>query len=224
MILRFRAPFAAFRPFQAGAYRSSLPVMPPSTAYGLVLNLASIDARDPSSLGPTRYRHDAPTLRVAVGVRSVGGVATLYQQLHVYPVGESGAELKDRTHGAKYFITPGRRELLVDYDGVVAFESDEGEVEARVAAALDGRPLGPRYGLPFAGDNNFLFDAIELAAEASASWYARFTGGRDAPVRGSVRLPIRIDRDDQSKTEVALFAPAPASALPPPEAWVHVGP
>lgn len=224
MILRVRAPFAAYRPFLAGSFRATACVMPPSAAYGLVLNLASIDARDASSPGATRLRKDAPSLRVAVGVVSPGAVASLYQQLHAYPVGESGKELADRTHGAKFWIAPVRREIVVDFDGAVAFESAGGEVEERVASALAGSPREPRYGLPFAGDNNLMFDRIELCSNIDARWAER-VAPEAANVRNSIRLPCRIDRDDQSRTEIGLFAVSDdATGTPPAAAWVVVGP
>ena len=43
--LRVRAPFAAFRWMQAGVYRATSPIVPPSAAWGLCLNLAHIDMR-----------------------------------------------------------------------------------------------------------------------------------------------------------------------------------
>ncbi len=43
--LRITAPFGAFRTFTAGAYRPSMPFMPPSAAYGLLLGLAGIETR-----------------------------------------------------------------------------------------------------------------------------------------------------------------------------------
>ena len=226
MILHVRAPFAVFRPFQAGAYRSTLPVMPPSTAYGLALNLAGIDARDPASLPPTRYRADAPALEIAVGICATATVSSLYQQLHAYRVGTDAATkaLAARTHGAKYWIAPARREVLVGYEGLVAVRSDDGAVEERIAQALAGSPIHPRYGLPFAGDNNFLFDKIERANGVVATWYSRCDDAQ-ASVRGTVRLPIRIDRADQSRTEIGLYAPSAAPvADPPEEAWTSVRP
>lgn len=224
MILRVRAPFAAFRPFLAGSFRGTACVMPPSAAYGLVLNLASIDARDPTSPGPTRYRKDAPSLRLAVGVVSAGTVASLFQQLHAYPVGSSGKELAERTHGAKFWIAPVRREIVVDFDGAIAFESAGGEVEERVASALAGKPRKPRYGLPFAGDNNLMFDRIEVCPNLDARWAER-VAPQAANVRNSVRLPCRIDRDDQSRTEIGLFSVSDhVTGTPPAAAWVVVGP
>ncbi|HWN68765.1 MAG TPA: CRISPR-associated protein Cas5, partial [Haliangium sp.] len=44
--LRLRAPFAAYRWLQAGVYRATSPIIPPSAAWGLLLNLAHIETRD----------------------------------------------------------------------------------------------------------------------------------------------------------------------------------
>ena len=93
MWLRVRAPFAAFRGFQAGVYRATSPVMPPSTAYGLLLNLAGIEMRGPMNGVTTEIREGLPKLRIAVGAISTQEISTIYQQLHSYPVGASGKEL-----------------------------------------------------------------------------------------------------------------------------------
>ena len=160
--LRIRAPFAAFRGFQAGVYRVSAPVMPPSTAYGLVLNLAGIEMRDSTPGVTTTIRADIPRLRIAVGVISQPERASLYQQLHSYPVGASGKELKEKTHGAKFWITPVRRELLVDYDGIIGVETDDESLLDRIKKGIRGELGEPRYGLPFLGDNNLLIDRIDV--------------------------------------------------------------
>jgi CRISPR-associated protein Cas5t len=229
--LRIRAPFAAFRGFQAGVYRATAPVMPPSAAFGLVLNLAGIEMRD-STPGPTTLiRQDLPCLRLAIGLPSQQGldgnwapeteseVCTLYQQLHSYPVGNSGKELKQRTHGAKYWIVPVRREFLVGLDIVLGVQA-EPELLQRVQQGLRGELSHPRYGLPFAGDNNFLFDRIDvLPAPISAHWYMRMQPD-DLPMRGSYRLTVGIDRADNSQTTSYLFAPIESATPEPPDnAW-----
>jgi CRISPR-associated protein Cas5t len=40
--LRVHAPFATYSTFRSGTYRDTMPTMPPSAAYGLILNLAGI--------------------------------------------------------------------------------------------------------------------------------------------------------------------------------------
>ena len=217
--LRIHAPFAAFRGFQAGVYRASAPVMPPSTAYGLVLNLAGIEMRDSTPGVTTTIRADIPRLRIAVGVISQPERASLYQQLHSYPVGASGKELKEKTHGAKFWITPVRRELLVDYDGIIGVETDDESLLNRIKKGIRGELGEPRYGLPFLGDNNLLIDRIDVleALEKETYWYARMMPD-DAPRKGSCRLTVGINRTDNSRTTSFLYAPL-NSILPPESAW-----
>ena len=218
--LRVRAPFAAFRGFQAGVYRASAPVMPPSTAYGLVLNLAGIEMREVTPNFTTLIRADIPKLQIAVGMISVPERSSLYQQLHSYPVGSSGKELKEKTYGAKFWITPVRREILVDYDGIIGVQSDDESLFDKIKKGLRGELDEPRYGLPFAGDNNLLFDRIDLieAPPPETYWYARMRPD-DAPRKGSCRLTVGIDRADNSKTTCPLFAPSDFSSVPPEAAW-----
>lgn len=208
--LHIRAPFAAFRGFQAGVYRSTGPVMPPSAAYGLVLNLAGIEMRGSPDGVASSIRRDLPRLRLAIGVLNQPARASLYQQLHSYPVGNSGKELAELTHGAKYWIVPVRRELLVDYDGVIGVQTSDEGLRELVGKGLRGELEKGRYGLPFAGDNNYLYDNIEFFNEAPAgiTWYARF-GPDESPRKGTCRLTIGIDRTDNSRTTTSVFAPTP---------------
>ena len=68
----------------------------------------------------------------------------------------------------------------------------------RVRNGLRGELDIPRYGLPFAGDNNFLFDRIEeVNSPPPVRWYSRFP--EDGPRSGSVRLTVGIDRQDEAK-------------------------
>lgn len=219
--LRVRAPFAAFRGFQAGVYRATSPVMPPSTAFGLVLNLAGIEMRAPVAGPTTLIRDDVPRLRIAVGVVSPAERGSLYQQLHSYPVGNSGKELAAKTHGAKYWIVPVRRELLIGFDGIIGVQSAGDDLPDRVQRGLRGELDEPRYGLPFAGDNNFLFDHIDVIGgpPANTRWYARIQPN-DPPRKGSCRLTVGINRADNSKTSSFLYAPSEeASSFPPDIAW-----
>jgi CRISPR-associated protein Cas5t len=229
--LRIRAPFAAFRGFQAGVYRATAPVLPPSAAFGLVLNLAGIEMRDRTNSVTTLIRSDLPCLNLAIGIpcrklpndvvvpETDSEICTLYQQLHSYPVGASGKELKTRTHGAKFWITPVRRELLVGLDMILGVQGDSGLLE-RVKLGLQGQLNEPRYGLPFAGDNNFLFDQVDIVDELPLTrWYVQMQPD-DPPMRGSYRLTVGINRADNSKTTSFLYAPLDkASTEPPKHAW-----
>ena len=73
---------------------SHKPVMPPSSAYGLFLNLAAIDMRQGGNAPTTLIRPDVPLLRLAIGMLASATQGSLYQQLHTYPIGTSGASLK----------------------------------------------------------------------------------------------------------------------------------
>lgn len=219
--LRVRAPFAAFRAFQAGVYRGTSPIMPPSTAFGLILNLAGIEMRESTEEAMTRIRKDVPNLRIAVGLISPSTKNSLYQQLHSYPVGTSGKELAKKTHGAKYWIVPVRREMLVDYDGMIGAQAEDEKMLERAKRGLRGDLNESRYGLPFAGDNNFLFDCIDVIGEPPAEtlWYTHILPG-GLPRKGSYRLTIGIDRADNSRTSSRLFAPHHIlQSSPPEEAW-----
>lgn len=106
--LYVEAPFAACRTFTAGWFRPTATFLAPSAAYGLVLNLASIDSRlregeeghdgkTPASL----IRPGLPRMKLALGAPGIDSrgrviafanafprVQTVYQQLHNYPVGK----------------------------------------------------------------------------------------------------------------------------------------
>lgn len=224
LYLRVRAPFAAFRWMQSGVYRASSPVVPPSAAWGLALHLAGVETRAVGDGATTLVRADAPPLRVAVGdLRARPAEASvLYQQLHAYPVSvdEKGKALRQLTRGAKFWIAPARREVLVDLDVVVALETLDGSLLRRIRDGLDGRLDAPRYGLPFAGDNNLLIDRLDvLGAPPPTRWYSRVEPG--APPRPfSCRLTVGIDREDNSRTTSAVFAPIEVPESEPPEgAW-----
>lgn len=223
IVLRVRAPFAAFRPFQAGSYRATTPVMPPSVAYGLLLNFAGLDARDPASFAggePTRFRSGLPEMDVAVGTLVDPETSVVLQQLHQYPVGNSGKELAPRTHGAKYWIAPVKREVLVGYDGAIAARCLDETFVARLRDAVQGVPHRPRYGLPFLGDNNFLLDHVEETS-SPVRWYIPCSSATTS-ARRSCRLTVSIDRADSSRTRTVLFAPSEPSPSPPSAAFVRV--
>lgn len=226
--LKIHAPFAAFRGFQAGVHRGTAPVMPPSAAYGLVLNLAGIEMRDYSNLKTTEILEDLPSLQLAIGVVKYIDKSSVYQQLHSYPVGASGKELKQLTHGAKYWIVPVRREMLIDYLGIIGVQTNNEEFTRKygeplikkVKKGLRGE-IERGYGLPFAGDNNFLFNTIEVLDEPpkDAVWYVRHLPD-DQQVKGSCRLYIGINRADNSKTTSDIYVPKENLSLPLPEnAW-----
>ena len=224
IFLRLDAPVAAWRWLQAGVYRGTFPVIPPSAAWGLVLNLAAIETRGALSEMVTPIRGDAPTLDIAVGLERghEGQRSVLYQQLHSYPVGASGSDMRARAKGNKYWIAPARREVLI---GVVATIGARGpsELIERVALGLAGKLEVPRYGLPFAGDNQFLFSRIDPRRTSPvALWYVPVTDLANA--RRTTRLTTNIDRGEASRTEAPLFAPTSDPVACPDAAWIRIGP
>jgi CRISPR-associated protein Cas5t len=224
--LHVQAPFAAYRWMQAGVYRASSPTMPPSAAYGLLLNLAGIEMRADIEGVTTLIRKDLPPLSIAIGALGKSGtpeVSTLYQQLHSYPVGNSGKELEARTKGAKFWIVPVRRELLVGLNVVIGVTSPDEALLAQIAKGVRGELDMPRYGLPFAGDNNLLFDRIEiLPTPTLARWYSLLAPD-SAPRKGSCRLTVAIDRADNSQSKSLLYAPLETPCEEPPDnAWTWV--
>lgn len=248
--LYVEAPFAAFRTFTAGWYRPTATFLTPSAAYGLLLNIAGIESRlregEEGHDGKTPASLMAPNLpevRLAIGVpkfrvRGAGRVEpcdesvdsfprvqTVYQQLHNYPVGQSGKERAESCRGNKYNITPVRREYLTDVRAVIAWEGDD-ERWVRVQRGLRGELNDRRYGVPFLGDNAFLIDRLQLLTTPQpVVWYERVTAASTAGVRDRVtRLTEQINRAELSKTRSSLFAPniEAASANPPAAAWVQI--
>jgi CRISPR-associated protein Cas5t len=232
VFLRLKAPFAAFRPFQSGGYRSTTPIPSPSAMYGLLLNLAAIEQRSELNTPTTLIKDDLPEIEVAIAQVKPPELAILSQQLHQYPVGASGSELAKKTHGAKYWIAPVRREVLVNIDIVIGVKASP-TLCARILSGLDGSLDEIRYGLPFAGDNNFLFDVIQPAEtleklglndQELLRWYSPIKSG-ERPQLGVCRLTKWIDRSDNSKTKILVFSPGTFCRTEPAEgheAWIRL--
>jgi CRISPR-associated protein Cas5t len=256
LTLYLEAPFAACRSFTAGWYRPTATFLTPSAAYGLLLNLAAVETRlreeedrHPQSVPATLTRTNLPPVRIALGAveprfscRSeqegdpdpFPRVATLYQQLHNYPVGDAkpkGAEEKPsaagmrRARGNKYNISPVRREILVGLRALVVVDGNA-DLEDRVRRGLAGELSAGRYGLPFLGDNSFLPDRIDpLASPPSAYWYERVTADARKIRPRTTRLTVWIDRAEMSRTRSELFAPTinPSRDIPA-LAWTEIQP
>jgi len=221
--LRIQAPFSAYRPMQAGSLRATLPVMSYSAAWGLVLNLAGIETRQGLDRAVTGVDPSAPSLRLVVGLPyAPPTTGSLFQQAHGYPVGASGKELQVLAKGAKYWIAPVRREVLVGLDVVVGIECDA-SIAGRVRDGVEGRGNWRRYGLPFAGDNNLLFDRIEpITSPPACRWYTP-VDLKAKPRQGATRLSRSIDRADSSRSVNELVAPQSESERtvePPANAWI----
>ena len=220
---QFKAPFATFRPFQSGSYRSTTPVPSPSTVYGILLNLAGIEQRTSLDQPVTLIREDLPAIEIAIAQVTSPKTALLSQQLHTYPVGNSGKELAEKTHGAKYWIAPVRREVLVNLDVVIGIRANQ-KLYRRIQQGLNGELETTRYGLPFAGDNNFLFDEItEINQPPTARWYCPLREDT-SPTLGTCRLTTWINRADNTKTSIGVFVPSDFFSSPPESAWMSVPP
>jgi CRISPR-associated protein Cas5t len=257
LVLYVEAPFAVCRTFTAGWYRPTATFLTPSAAYGLLLNLAGIetrlreeDERHPGSVPATLTLTGLPRVRIALGATAVRRdrgefvevpeperyprVATVYQQLHNYPVGDAkpkGATEKPsvlgmrRAKGNKYNITPVRREILVGLRAVIAVDGNA-DLEANIRRGLAEELQVSRYGLPFLGDNAFLPDCIDpLDTPLPTHWYERVTEDAATIRPRTTRLTVWIDRAEMSRTTSALFAPNPKATLePPPNAWTPINP
>ncbi len=235
LALSLEAPFAVCRTFTAGWYRPSAIFLTPSAAYGLLLNLAGVETRlreaddgHPGTVPATLMRAGLPAVRLALGVPAAAEhprVATLFQQLHNYPVGSSGNERAKTTFGNKYNITPVRRELLVDLRAVVVMDGNP-DLEAAVRRGLSGQGDPDRYGLPFVGDNAFLPDRIDVLPDTPPAFWFEALAADDAELRPrTARLTTWIDRADLSRTRSALYAPTEKSTpVVPAAAWTAITP
>lgn len=229
--LRVRAPFAAFRTFSAGYYRPTMPFLPPSAAYGLLLNLAAIESRrDDGVSRMTLTAPGLPSARIALGAVRLPEVQTLYQQLHNYPVGASGQERQAEARGNKYNIQPIRRELLADLDAYVCLDGNP-ELEVRVREGLEaGGDYAPdgrrRYGLPFLGDNSFGISTLKIDSHPlPAFWLTAVERERLVEVEQVYRLTVWIDRADLSRTDTRYYSPEPLPRVTvPTAAWTTVEP
>ncbi|MEM9272591.1 MAG: type I-MYXAN CRISPR-associated protein Cas5/Cmx5/DevS [Cyanobacteria bacterium P01_F01_bin.143] len=223
MYLLLKAPFAAFRSFQSGSYRSTTPIPSPSTVYGLLLNLAGIEQRTAMDKPITLIKQakELPKVEIAIASIKPSATAVLSQQLHSYPVGSSGKELAKKTFGAKYWISPVRRQVLIDLELIIGIKAENDFCE-RIKQGFNGELECNRYGLPFAGDNNFLFEDIQiLKTPPMARWYFPIKDD-SPPSRGKCRLTTWIDRADNTKTKTEIFAPTDFVLEPPESAWISL--
>jgi CRISPR-associated protein Cas5t len=229
LILRVCAPFATFRSFVAGSYRPSAPFVTPSAAYGLLLNIAGRDTRlDDGKSSMTLTRPVLPPARIAIGVLARPGYQSLYQQLHNYPVGNTGKEREPDAHGNKYNIQPVRRELLSDIDALIAIDGNADlEEEIRSGLSLGSRhaPHGRRYGLPFLGDNNFLLSHLEETVIPLPAWWYIHAGDEVRLDQNPARLTIWVDRAGMANTVTRTYILDTEQRTEPPEfAWTRVPP
>lgn len=198
--------------------------MTPSAAYGLLLNLAGIEMRDNDSTSEmTLIRDGLPSATIALGALEMPLQHSAYQQLHNYPVGNTGKDHAPNTKGNKYNITPARRSFLSNLRGYLCLKGDD-ELAAQVLDGLAGnRPR--KYGLPFLGDNNFLPDRIEVVERIEpAHWFVKVEPDDDGGIAANIaRLTVTIDRADMSKTQSRLFRSTDEVLADIPEsAWIKI--
>lgn len=229
--IHVKAPFAAFRYFQAGNYRVTMPTMPHSAAYGLILNLAGIEMRTAKNEKTTliknavkdysfKNEHTVPSFKIAIGDLENTSRGSVYQQLHDYPPAAKEIQLL-RAKGTKPRILPTRREFLIGLNTVIGIKTEIPEFKQIIQDGLNGGTEN-RYGLPFAGDNNFLFDSIEVLDNPNipAIWYYPVSAD-EIPETETVRLTVGINRLDNSETKAPLFAVTKEKSFEPPsDAWV----
>lgn len=205
--LNVRAPFASFSSLRSGTYRDTMPIMPPSAAYGLILNLAGIEMRGSLKETITPIRSDLPFLKLAFGrvAGSNSEISVLLQNMHSYPIGKTGAERKAKAQGTKYWIEPTYREIIVNLNMMLGIQADS-ELIFRIRQGLNDECGRPCYGFPFAGDNNFLFDRIDcLDQPLPTHWFVRANSNLELE-SGAVNLTVEINRQNPSQTKSLLFS------------------
>lgn len=227
--LHIKAPFAVFRTFNTGSFRPTADFMTHSAAYGLLLNLTGIESRRDDGKSPMTLMRDAlPEMHIALGAVTEFGTrgeshpilpakATVFQQLHNYPVGTTGSERAPLTKGTKYNITPVRREFLTEFQAILHVEA-KCELEDQVVSGLTGTLPAPRYGLPFLGDNAFLPDWVrQYDSELPVHWLEK-VAKPDAVESGNevFRLTQWIDRSNSANTISGLFALISEPRVEPP--------
>ncbi len=230
LCLRVKAPFAAFRTFTAGASRPTMPFIPPSAAYGLVLNVAGIESRCDDGQAPmTLTRPGLPRVELALGAIVFPEVQRVYQQLHTYPVGATGKKHAAACKGHKYHVQPVWREFLAGLDAYICLRGNEA-LEERLRVGLRGGSHSvagrPRYGVPFFGDNSFMVDILrEEPSPGPAYWYQRVSPGAPAPREGRCQLSAWIDRADMTRSLAFLYAPCETPmAVVPEDSWTLLEP
>jgi CRISPR-associated protein Cas5t len=227
LCLYVQAPFAVFRVFATGSFRSTAGFITPSAAYGLVLNIAGIESRfDDGKSIMTLTKPDLPQVKIALGALCFPEGQSLYQQTHNYPVGkETSAQYAPLAKGNKYNITPVRKEFLSNFHAYICLDGNS-DLEQGVRGGLAGRFNSTRYGLPFLGDNNFMIDVLREEKERqSAYWYEKVAeNDSKGPRPRTTRSTLTIDRQNMAKTTSALFSPSSEKLLAIPEgAWVTIG-
>ncbi len=149
-------------------------------------------------------------------------ISVLLQNMHSYPIGQTGKERKAKTHGNKYGIETTYREIIVNLDMMLGVQTDS-ELISLIRQGLNGESDRPFYGFPFAGDNNFLFERINcLDKPLPTHWFVR-SNSNLVLEPGAVSLTVEIDRQNPSQTKSLLFSATqnPSNSFPDSE-WLSI--
>lgn len=216
--IRVKAPFGAFRPLFSGgmgSIRPTTPVISPSSAWGLLHNIAGQDQRGDLSRVQTPLIPKWDML-IAVGMVGSPSVESLFQQIHVVKGSATAEEREQFPHGQKFSITPVHREFLVDVELILGVMAEDEFVDL-LRGGIRGEH-DDRYGLPFLGDNNYFLEVLEEIPEppSSTTWYVPSPGNEW--VHGAVQLSIWAGRGVW-EAKSAVFVPNQAP-LPPEKAWI----
>jgi CRISPR-associated protein Cas5t len=219
-----QAPFAAFRGFSGGWSQSTSDLMPPSSAYGLLLNLAAIEMRqyNDNPIKPTTIQSGLPKMELAIGFLQLPIKQQMLQQLHKIDQQPSKTdpekqEAIKRTKGCKYSIAPITREFLSGFEAYVCVKTS---IEDKIVDGIEGK--FSRYGLPSLGDNNFFLNKIDVVNDLlPAFWVQRV--GSNFDLERIQKLTIQIDRMNSAKTVSDLFGIGEKQVAIPSEAWIEVG-
>ena len=222
--LYLQAPFARFQHFVGGKWRPTADFITPSAAFGLVLNLASIEMRE--GVGRRRYtqiKSGVADMEIALGALEMPTKQRVLQHLHTYAQHPTGVE-KERAedcHGHPHKISPCWRETLVGIRAYVAVKPiHPASLEERVRDGLAGKL--PRYGVPFLGDSNYTLDVVRMATTVEpAQWFEQVSGDQGG-LPHVTRLTVTIDRDDSARTVTRSFRPTEPCVVVPQAAWVRV--
>jgi CRISPR-associated protein Cas5t len=225
--VRVKAPFGAFRLFSAGSYRPTAPFPTFASVYGLLLNIAGIESRMDDGKSPmTLTVAGLPGCQLALGLFATPEIQVLFQQLHNYPVGNTGREHAEETRGNKYNIQPISREFLSGLDFCATVDAND-DLEVRIRQGLDQgseyRPGGVmRYGIPFLGDNNLFLSHLDVDGSDEPAMWLRALGADEAGI-AATRLYTWINRADNTKTQSQLFVVEGEPSSDPPDAsWVAI--
>lgn len=208
--LRIRAPFAQFRCHAFGAFRGTYDYPPPSTARGMLWCAAGLEMDE-----------EPAGVEYAVGQVRVPGRGTWLQHMHVrYGTTHEGAakfaEAVGACRTAAVGVKPARVEVLCGLDIVIAARAGEDFVR-RLEAGMRGE-VG--WGAVCAGASDFPVSQLDLYE--TPPWVeARWLVPVDASHPDSVRLPVRVDHDDPSASDMRWYRLEEHAASTPPEAaWL----